>query len=242
MLRGTTQLAYALAEDQLKLLESKVGTLSLVLRRIYSAEGDAGLRRYFTDISQVKDLLEFASCLNLATPMVFPRRTASSSVHVETDAYEWGSSFDDTEVGEYFEQLRMPPSVESTETQMETDPPAPPPATTDLHSHREPSPVVPRKRVRIVSPASEEAGATSGGEDESSSGEDDSDSEPAPIVKVPRRKTIQAPLVTYSKDRHPLAGVAGTSAKPQPVPRPPTQLEKKKLEKIVQQAKKPRRK
>ena len=55
MLRGTTQLAYALAEDQLKLLESKVGTLSLVLRRIYSAEGDAGLRRYFTDISQVKD-------------------------------------------------------------------------------------------------------------------------------------------------------------------------------------------
>ena len=242
MLRGTTQLAYALAEDQLKLLESKVGTLSLVLRRIYSAEGDAGLRRYFTDISQVKDLLEFSSCLNLATPMVFPRRTAASSVHVDNDSYEWGSSFDDTEVGNYFEQLRMPPPVESTEDQMETDPPVPPPSTTDLHSHREPSPLVPRKRVRVVSPASEEAEGDSGAEGESSSAEEDSDSDPAPVIKAPRRKAVQAPLITYSKDKHPLAGVAGTSAKPQPVPRSSSKLEKKQLEKIVQQSKKPRRK
>ena len=242
MLRGTTQLAYALAEDQLKLLESKVGTLSLILRRVYSAEGDAGLRRYFSDISQVQELLEFSSCLNLATPMIFPRRTSASSIHVDTDAYEWGSSFDDTEVGSYFDQLRVPPPVESTEDRMETDPPAPPPATTDLHSHREPSPLVPRKRVRVISPASEDAEGDSGAEGESSSAEGDSDSEPAPIVKAPRRKSVQAPLVTYSKNQHPFAGIAETVPKPQPVPRSSSKLEKKQLEKIAQPSKKPRRK
>jgi hypothetical protein len=47
------QVTYALAEDQYKLLESKVGTLSLILRRVYSDEGDAGLHRYFTDIESL---------------------------------------------------------------------------------------------------------------------------------------------------------------------------------------------
>ncbi|KAJ2924143.1 hypothetical protein H1R20_g12953, partial [Candolleomyces eurysporus] len=39
MLRGMTRVVFALAEDQYKLLEAKMGTLSLILSRVYSDEG-----------------------------------------------------------------------------------------------------------------------------------------------------------------------------------------------------------
>ena len=210
------------------MLESKVSTLSLVLRRIYSSEGDAGLRRYFADITQLEDLLDFSNFLDLTTPMIFPRRTSSSSINTTSDVYEWGSTFDETEVDHYFEQLRVP-RPEPTGDEMDTDPPAAPPATTDLHSHREPSPLVPRKRARFESPAAEESGAESGAEGESSAESEDYESEPAPVLRT-YKKAIQAPLVV------------STSSTTQPVPRPISKLEKKKLAKIAKQSKEPRRK
>ena len=213
----------------MKLLESKVSTLSLVLRRIYSSEGDAGLRRYFTDLTQLEDLLDFSSFLDLATPMIFPRRTSASSINTTTDAYEWGSTFDETELDSYFEQLRVPRSAPPTGDEMDTDPPVPPPASTDLHSHREPSPLVPRKRARFESPVAEVSEAESGAESDSSASSEDSDAEPAPVLKT-YKKVIQAPRV------------ASTSATTQPVPRPISKLEKKQLAKIAKQSKEPRRK
>ena len=211
------------------MLESKVSTLSLVLRRIYSSEGDAGLRRYFADITQLEDLLDFSNFLDLTTPMIFPRRTASSSINTTSDVYEWGSTFDETEVDSYFEQLRVPRSEPPIGDEMDTDPPAPPPTSTDLHSHREPSPLVPRKRARFESPVAEASEVESGAEDESSASSEESESEPAPVLKT-YKKVIKAPRV------------ASTSATTQPVPRPVSKLERKQLAKIAKQSNEPRRK
>ena len=107
MLRGMTRVAFALAEDQYKLLESKVGTLSLILRRVYSDEGDAGLRRYFTDARSLGDLLEFSRHVRLDTPMLYPRRSSASTMKITKETYSWTTTFDQEEIDSYLTDLRQ---------------------------------------------------------------------------------------------------------------------------------------
>ncbi|KAJ2930995.1 hypothetical protein H1R20_g6072, partial [Candolleomyces eurysporus] len=172
-LRGMTRVAFALAEDQYKLLEAKMGTLSLILSRVYSDEGDAGLRRYFTDVEALQDLLEFSRHVPLDTPMLFPRRTSTSTMGVTKDEYTWTTAFDEEEVDEYLSSLRKelrqkssPLDERSSEIAEGSDPTVVKPAevtltpTPDLlgslfGSPREPTPLIPRKRRRVVIAPSE---------------------------------------------------------------------------------------
>ncbi|RXW11183.1 hypothetical protein EST38_g14672, partial [Candolleomyces aberdarensis] len=106
MLRGMTRVAFALAEDQYKLLEAKMGTLSLILSRVYSDEGDAGLRRYFHDIEALQNLLEFSWHVPLDTPMLYPRRASTSTMGITQEEYTWTTTFDEGEVDEYLSSLK----------------------------------------------------------------------------------------------------------------------------------------
>ncbi|KAJ2928992.1 hypothetical protein H1R20_g8099, partial [Candolleomyces eurysporus] len=172
-LRGMTRVAFALAKDQYKLLEAKMGTLSLILSRVYSNEGDAGLRRYFTNVEALQGLLEFSRHVPLDTPMLYPRRTSTSTMGVTKDEYTWTTTFDEEEVDEYLSSLRnelrqklSPLGERSSEVAEGSDPTVVKPAEVTLTpapdllgslfgSPREPTPLVPRKRRRVVIAPSE---------------------------------------------------------------------------------------
>ncbi|KAJ2932529.1 hypothetical protein H1R20_g4508, partial [Candolleomyces eurysporus] len=106
LLRGMTRVAFALAEDQYKLLEAKLGTLSLILSRVYSDEGDTGLHQYFHDVKALQSLLEFLRHVPLDTPMLYPCRTSTLTMGVTKDKYTWTMTFDEEEVNEYLSSLR----------------------------------------------------------------------------------------------------------------------------------------
>jgi hypothetical protein len=252
-----TQVAFALAEDQYKLLESKVGTLSLILRQVYSAEGDSGLRRYFTDIDQLKELFEFSRSVSLDTPMLYPRCTSTTVMTVEDSAFVWTTSFDQTEVDEYLTDLRkslresaLPPQEmevdELVASEPESDHPPPPlpsrpPPAISFQKMREPTPLFPKKRGREeVSSSSEgesEAESAVKAEADDSSCESDSAPTPPPKAGPSKPKPIFAPVVpvvkTYAKyDANPLIDTAAAKKK--------KSKEQKKWEKIQSQSKKPR--
>jgi hypothetical protein len=252
-----TQLAFALAEDQYKLLESKVGTLSLILRRVYSDEGDTGLRRYFTDIDQLKDLLEFSRFVFLNTPMLFPRRASSTAMTVDNSAYVWMMTFSQTEVNQYLTDLRNSLRESASPTrEMEVDelvasedeanapppllPSRPPPAIS-FQQPREPTPLFPKKHGREETESEDEveseAKIVKADADESSS-ESDSTPPPSPKAGPSKIKPILAPVIpvvkTYAKfDANPLINAAAAKKM--------SRKDQKKWEKIQSQAKKQRK-
>ncbi|KAJ2923161.1 hypothetical protein H1R20_g13931, partial [Candolleomyces eurysporus] len=125
-LRSMAQIAAAQADDLIKMTEAKVGTLSLVMQRVYARRGDAGLNDYFRNVRGFSELLEFAHRVPLDTPMLFPRRLNATTMQPDEVEYRWSTDYEDSI---YF----RPPAASDDE--MEVDPasgPAPPDEDDDL--------------------------------------------------------------------------------------------------------------
>ncbi|KAJ2921204.1 hypothetical protein H1R20_g15891, partial [Candolleomyces eurysporus] len=125
-LRSMAQIAAAQADDLIKMTEAKVGTLSLVMQRVYACRGDAGLNDYFRNVRGFSELLEFAHRVPLDTPMLFPRRLNATTMQPDEVEYRWSTDYEDSI---YF----RPPAASDDE--MEVDPasgPAPPDEEDDL--------------------------------------------------------------------------------------------------------------
>ncbi|KAJ2934006.1 hypothetical protein H1R20_g3085, partial [Candolleomyces eurysporus] len=251
-LRGMTRVAFALAEDQYKLLEAKMGTLSLILSRVYSDEGDAGLRRYFTNVEALQGLLEFSRHVPLDTPMLYPRRTSTSTMGVTKDEYTWDTTFDEEEVDEYLSSLRKelrqrssPLDERSSEVAEGSDPtvvkpaevtltPAPDQLGSLFGSPREPTPLVPRKRRRVVIAPSE-------------SSSDEQDDGAGPVIQTPppasppagrlRLPSSSPPPPLPSRAINPLIGA---STFPPAPPHTLSSKERRQWAKVFKQAEMPR--
>ncbi|KAJ2927293.1 hypothetical protein H1R20_g9802, partial [Candolleomyces eurysporus] len=252
VLRGMTRVAFALAEDQYKLLEAKMGTLSLILSRVYSDEGDAGLRRYFTDVEALQGLLEFSRHVPLDTPMLYPRRTSTSTMGITKDEYTWTTTFDEEEVDEYLSSLRKelrqrssPLDERSSEVAEGSDPTVVKPAEVTLTpapdllgslfgSPREPTPLVPRKRRRVVIAPSE-------------SSSDEQDDGAGPVIQTPppasppagrlRLPSSSPPPPLPSRAINPLIGA---STFPPAPPHTLSSKERRQWAKVFKQAEMPR--
>jgi len=253
LLRGMTRVAFALAEDQYKLLEAKLGTLSLILSRVYSDEGDAGLRRYFHDVEALQSLLEFSRHVPLDTPMLYPRRTSTSTMGITKSAYTWTTTFDEEEVDEYLSSLRRdlrqkstPSGERSSEVAEGSNPPVkpaevtPPPAPgrggSLFGSPREPSPLVPKKRRRVVIAPSESSSA------EQASGAGSEVQTPPPTSPPARRRRLPSPPPPPQSTSNPLNPLIGVSSR---YPSPPANLsskEQRQWRKLIKRAEVPRKK
>ncbi|RXW14023.1 hypothetical protein EST38_g11831 [Candolleomyces aberdarensis] len=249
MLRGMTRVAFALAEDQYKLLEAKMGTLSLILSRVYSDEGDAGLRRYFHDIEALQSLLEFSWHVPLDTPMLYPRRASTSTMGITQEEYTWTTTFDEEEVDEYLSSLRKdlhrkssPPEEWSSEVAKGSNPPTKPaevtpspvPGRVDLlfGSPREPSPLLPKKRRRVIIELSEDLSA----EQAENAG---SGIQTPPPASPPAG---QSRLLSSLPPPHPINPLIGAASR---YPAPPPNLstkEKRQWRKLVKRSEEPRKK
>ncbi|RXW11703.1 hypothetical protein EST38_g14152 [Candolleomyces aberdarensis] len=104
-LRATAQIAASHAEDLRKMTEAKLGTLSLVLQRVYSNRGDAGLNEYVQDVKDFQELLEYAKDVPLDTPMLFPQRLNATVQKPEVAGYHWSTDYESS-------ILYNPPSID----------------------------------------------------------------------------------------------------------------------------------
>lgn len=90
------QIAAAQAEDLQKMTAAKLGTLSLILSRVYASRGDEGLNMYARDIRDFEQLLEYASEIPLDTPLLFPERLHATTLAPGSRDYHWVTSFQDS--------------------------------------------------------------------------------------------------------------------------------------------------
>ncbi|KAJ2920864.1 hypothetical protein H1R20_g16231, partial [Candolleomyces eurysporus] len=95
-LRSMAQIATTQADDLIKMTEAKVGTLSLVMQRVYACRGDAGLNDYFRNVCGFSELLEFAHRVPLDTPMLFPRRLNATMMQPDEVEYRWSTDYEDS--------------------------------------------------------------------------------------------------------------------------------------------------
>jgi hypothetical protein len=95
-LRSTAQIATPQADDLIRLTEAKLETLALVLARIASSQGNAGLTRVNNEVEELEDILEFASEIPLTTPLRFPRCLNATTMQVTDEEYEWTTKFKDS--------------------------------------------------------------------------------------------------------------------------------------------------
>ena len=136
------QIAAAQADDLIKMTEAKLGTLSLVLQRVYAHRGDAGLNDYFRDVRGFGELLEFAQAVPLDTPMLFPRRLNATTIQPDEVEYRWSTDYEESI---YF----RPPAASDDE--MEVDP-APGPAPPDDEDGPDEGPSTQPAAVRLPTP------------------------------------------------------------------------------------------
>ncbi|RXW12194.1 hypothetical protein EST38_g13660 [Candolleomyces aberdarensis] len=234
MLRGMTRVAFALAEDQYKLLEAKMGTLSLILSRVYSDEGDAGLRQYFHDIKALQSLLEFSRHVPLDTPMLYPQRASTSTMDITQEEYTWTTTFDEEE--------SSPPEERSSEFAEGSNPltkpaevtPSPAPGRVDLlfGSPCEPSPLLPKKRCRVITEPSEASS------EEQAENAGSGVQTPPPALPPAGRSR----LLSSSPPPHPINPLIGAASR---YPAPPPNLstkEKRQWRKLVKRSEEPRKK
>ncbi|KAJ2928987.1 hypothetical protein H1R20_g8104, partial [Candolleomyces eurysporus] len=104
-LRAMAQIAASHAEDMRKMTEAKLGTLSLVLQRVYSNRGDAGLSDYARNVQDFQEVLEYAKDVPLDTPMLFPQRLNATVQAPEVAEYHWTTDYESS-------ILYNPPSVD----------------------------------------------------------------------------------------------------------------------------------
>ncbi|RXW19476.1 hypothetical protein EST38_g6368 [Candolleomyces aberdarensis] len=88
-LRAMAQIAASHAEDLQKMTEAKLATLSLILQRVYSSEGDEGLNTYIRNVQDFEELLNFAKDIPLDTPMRFPERLHATVQQPDEMGYRW---------------------------------------------------------------------------------------------------------------------------------------------------------
>ncbi|RXW12229.1 hypothetical protein EST38_g13625, partial [Candolleomyces aberdarensis] len=110
-LRSMAQIAAAQADDLVRMTEAKLGTLSLILQRVYARRGDAGLNDYFQDVQGFSELLEFAGLVPLDTPMLFPRRLNATTIQPDEVEYRWSTDYEESR---YF----IPPEVSDEDVEM----------------------------------------------------------------------------------------------------------------------------
>ncbi|KAJ2921134.1 hypothetical protein H1R20_g15961, partial [Candolleomyces eurysporus] len=92
-LRATAQIAASHAEDLQKMTKAKLETLSLVLQRVYSSEGDAGLSSYAWNVGDLEEVLKFAKDIPLDTPMRFPERLHATMQQAGETEYRWLTNY-----------------------------------------------------------------------------------------------------------------------------------------------------
>ncbi|KAJ2923245.1 hypothetical protein H1R20_g13849, partial [Candolleomyces eurysporus] len=73
--------------------KAKLETLSLVLQRVYSSEGDKGLSAYARNVKDFEELLEFAKDVPLDTPMRFPERLNATVQQPGETEYRWVTGY-----------------------------------------------------------------------------------------------------------------------------------------------------
>lgn len=105
------QIAAAQADDLVRMTEAKLGTLSLILQRVYARRGDAGLNDYFQEVEGFSELLEFAGLVPLDTPMLFPRRLNATTIQPDETEYKWSTDYEESL---YF----IPPEVSDDDVDM----------------------------------------------------------------------------------------------------------------------------
>ncbi|KAJ2935295.1 hypothetical protein H1R20_g1799, partial [Candolleomyces eurysporus] len=92
-LRAMAQIAASHAEDLQKMTKAKLETLSLVLQRVYSSEGDAGLSGYARNVKDLEEVLKFAKDVPLDTPMRFPERLHATMQQTSETEYRWLTNY-----------------------------------------------------------------------------------------------------------------------------------------------------
>ncbi|KAJ2925294.1 hypothetical protein H1R20_g11804, partial [Candolleomyces eurysporus] len=92
-LRAMAQIAASHAEDLQKMTKAKLETLSLVLQRVYSSEGDAGLSGYARNVGDLEEVLKFAKDIPLDTPMRFPERLHATMQQAGETEYRWLTNY-----------------------------------------------------------------------------------------------------------------------------------------------------
>ncbi|KAJ2921051.1 hypothetical protein H1R20_g16040, partial [Candolleomyces eurysporus] len=92
-LRAMAQIAASHAKDLQKMTKAKLETLSLVLQKVYSSEGDEGLSSYARNIEDFEELLDFAKDIPLDTPMRFPERLHTTVQQPGETKYCWVTSY-----------------------------------------------------------------------------------------------------------------------------------------------------
>ena len=161
-----TQIAVAQAEDLQKMTEAKLGTLSLILGRVYSNRGDAGLNSFVKEVKDFEELLKFAKDVPLDTPMMFPERLHATTLAPDSKDYHW--------VADYTASVyHQPPPVpvpaasplgdsfygsESDVVPMEVEPSVPAAAPPHLAFSEEPAERVPREDPALPAPGAASAG------------------------------------------------------------------------------------
>ena len=165
-LRAMTQIAVAQAEDLQKMTEAKLGTLSLILGRVYSNRGDAGLNSFVKEVKDFEELLKFAKDVPLDTPMMFPERLHATTLAPDSKDYHW--------VADYTASVyHQPPPVpvpaasplgdsfygsESDVVPMEVEPSVPAAAPPHLAFSEEPAERVSREDPALPAPGAASAG------------------------------------------------------------------------------------
>ncbi|KAJ2921052.1 hypothetical protein H1R20_g16041, partial [Candolleomyces eurysporus] len=92
-LREMAQIAASHAEDLQKMTKTKLETLSLVLQRVYSSEGDTGLSGYARNVRDLEEVLKFAKDIPLDTPMRFPERLHATMQQAGETEYRWLTNY-----------------------------------------------------------------------------------------------------------------------------------------------------
>lgn len=75
---------------------AKLGTLSLILSRVYASRGDEGLNMYARNVADFEQLLEYASEIPLDTPLLFPERLHATTLAAGSKDYHWVTEFQDS--------------------------------------------------------------------------------------------------------------------------------------------------